>query len=43
MISASDIRRRCASGHSIRYLVPDAVADYIAAHGLYDIGRMPAR
>jgi nicotinate-nucleotide adenylyltransferase len=43
MISASDIRRRCASGHSIRYLVPDAVADYIAAHGLYDIRRMPAR
>jgi nicotinate-nucleotide adenylyltransferase len=43
MISASDIRRRCASGHSIRYLVPDAVADYIATHGLYATGRTAAR
>jgi len=43
MISASDIRRRCASGHSIRYLVPDAVADYIATHGLYATGRTTAR
>ncbi len=34
-ISASEIRRRVAAGLSIRYLVPDAVADYIAAHGLY--------
>ncbi len=43
MISASDIRRRCAEGRSIRYLVPDAVADYIAAHGLYGTGRTAAR
>jgi nicotinate-nucleotide adenylyltransferase len=43
MISASDIRRRCRSGHSIRYLVPDAVADYVAAHGLYATGRTTAR
>jgi nicotinate-nucleotide adenylyltransferase len=35
MISASDIRQRCATGRSIRYLVPSAVADYIASHGLY--------
>ena len=42
MISASDIRRRCAVGLSIRYLVPSAVAEYIAAHGLYT-GRTPAR
>ena len=35
MISASDIRRRCQNGQSIRYLVPSAVADYIVAHGLY--------
>ena len=34
-ISASEIRRRIAVGLSIRYLVPDAVADYIAANGLY--------
>lgn len=42
MISASDIRRRCAAGLSIRYLVPPAVAAYIATHGLYT-GRTPAR
>ena len=43
MISASDIRERCATGRSIRYLVPDAVAEYITAHGLYDTGRNTAR
>ena len=35
MISASDIRRRCDEGRSIRYLVPDSVAAYVADHGLY--------
>lgn len=34
-ISATDVRRRVAAGRSIRYLVPDRVADYVAAHGLY--------
>jgi nicotinate-nucleotide adenylyltransferase len=34
-ISASDLRRRVACGASIRYLVPDSVADYIEKHGLY--------
>jgi len=34
-ISATDVRRRVAEGRSIRYLVPDAVCEYIAAHGLY--------
>jgi nicotinate-nucleotide adenylyltransferase len=34
-ISSSDLRRRVAEGRSIRYLVPDAVADAIAGRGLY--------
>ncbi len=34
-ISASDIRARCLTGKSIRYLVPESVALYIAQHGLY--------
>ncbi len=34
-ISATDIRSRCAEGRSIRYLLPDAVADYIHTHELY--------
>lgn len=34
-VSASEIRSRRSSGRSIRYLVPDAVLDYIEKHGLY--------
>ena len=34
-ISATDIRNRVSRGLSIRYLVPQSVAGYIAAHGLY--------
>jgi nicotinate-nucleotide adenylyltransferase len=34
-VSSSLIRERVASGRSIRYLVPDAVGDHIAAHHLY--------
>lgn len=33
--ASSAIRARVRSGRSIRYLVPDAVAGYIAQHGLY--------
>ena len=34
-ISATEIRRRVASGASIRYLVPDAVRSLIVSHHLY--------
>ena len=34
-LSASEIRRRVREGLSVRYLIPDSVAAYIAAHGLY--------
>ena len=37
-ISATEIRRRVSRGLSIRYWVPDAVAEYISAHGLYRDG-----
>lgn len=34
-ISATEIRRRVRLGLSVRYWVPDAVAEYIATHRLY--------
>jgi nicotinate-nucleotide adenylyltransferase len=34
-ISATAIRRRLARGLSVRYLVPDAVLDYIESHQIY--------
>ncbi len=34
-ISSSLVRRRAAAGRPVRYLVPDAVADEIAARALY--------
>jgi nicotinate-nucleotide adenylyltransferase len=34
-ISGSVVRRRARAGRSVRYLVPDAVAAYIAEHRLY--------
>jgi nicotinate-nucleotide adenylyltransferase len=34
-ISSSGIRRRVSEGKPIRYLVPDKVANYIGANGLY--------
>lgn len=43
-VSSSIVRERVARGRSIRYLVPDAVADEIAARGLYRTipGEVPA-
>jgi nicotinate-nucleotide adenylyltransferase len=34
-LSSTALRARVAAGRSIRYLIPDAVAGYIADHGLY--------
>jgi len=34
-VSATHIRERLADGRSVRFLVPDAVLDYIEAHRLY--------
>jgi nicotinate-nucleotide adenylyltransferase len=34
-VSATDVRRRVRDGRSIRFLVPDPVADYVAKRGLY--------
>lgn len=35
-LSSSEIRRRTASGQSIRFMVPDAVRQYIREHHLYE-------
>ncbi len=37
-ISSSEIRKRLASGQSIRYLVPESVETYIREHHLYLVG-----
>lgn len=37
-VSSSDIRRRVAAGHAIRYLVPRGVEELIAQRGLYRRG-----
>ncbi|HEX6089853.1 MAG TPA: nicotinate-nucleotide adenylyltransferase [Gemmatimonadales bacterium] len=37
-ISATEIRQRVRERRPIRYWVPDAVAEYVAAHGLYQDG-----
>jgi nicotinate-nucleotide adenylyltransferase len=38
-ISSSGIRRLVKEGRSIRHLVPDSVAAYVAKHHLYDLSR----
>ncbi|MEP6638669.1 MAG: nicotinate-nucleotide adenylyltransferase [Chloroflexota bacterium] len=42
-LSASELRARAASGRSLRYLVPDAVAAYIGDHDLYQDQRRKPR
>ena len=37
-ISATAVRARARAGRSLRWWVPDAVADYVAAHGFYRDG-----
>ncbi len=39
-ISATDIRKQISSGRSPRYLLPDAVYEYIRQHGVYSISRV---
>lgn len=38
-ISGTELRRRAAAGHSLRFLVREPVREYIAAHGLYVASR----
>jgi nicotinate-nucleotide adenylyltransferase len=40
-ISSTELRTRVAAGGSIRYLVPDGVAQYLAKRGLYRKGIAP--
>jgi nicotinate-nucleotide adenylyltransferase len=41
-VSSTEIRARAAAGRSVRYLVPEAVRAYVAAHGLYGAGQRAA-
>ncbi|HWI51332.1 MAG TPA: nicotinate-nucleotide adenylyltransferase [Symbiobacteriaceae bacterium] len=34
-VSGTELRRRASEGYPLRYLVPDAVGEYIQEHGLY--------
>ncbi|MDP4098107.1 nicotinate-nucleotide adenylyltransferase [Paenibacillus sp. P96] len=36
-ISSTDIRERIAAGHSVRYMVPDQVFEYITRGSMYEI------
>ncbi|MDQ0059248.1 nicotinate-nucleotide adenylyltransferase [Paenibacillus harenae] len=35
-ISSTDIRNRLTAGHSVQYMVPDTVLEYIRRYGLYE-------
>lgn len=37
-VSATEVRRRLASGQPIRYILPGPVERYIREHGLYGAG-----
>jgi nicotinic acid mononucleotide adenylyltransferase len=39
-ISSSCLRRSLENGHSIRYLVPRSVEQFIKEHGLYGFGTL---
>ena len=39
-ISGTEIRRRVAAGGTLRYLVPEAVADYIKSRRLYQVAKV---
>ncbi|MDO1605602.1 nicotinate-nucleotide adenylyltransferase [Lactobacillus sp. YT155] len=39
-ISSTDIRKRLTSGHTVKYLVPAEVEDYIKKEGLYTDGQV---
>ncbi|MBL8131972.1 MAG: nicotinate (nicotinamide) nucleotide adenylyltransferase [Anaerolineae bacterium] len=41
-ISSTEVSRRVQAGLSVRYLVPDAVLDFIAQHGLYQNANQPS-
>lgn len=36
-VSSTEIRKRLAKGHSVRYLIPESVEAYIRQYGLYQI------
>ncbi|EHM40617.1 hypothetical protein HMPREF0080_01195 [Anaeroglobus geminatus F0357] len=36
-ISSSAVRRRCAAGKSVRYMIPEEVYAYIKEKRVYDI------